>query len=410
MVTGTEQVQVPVTPTGAARPHFASLDGARAVAALAVVLAHVSLLSGLNVRNRALGPYLARADVGVSIFFLLSGFLLYRPFVAARFDGRAGGSTRRYALRRALRIVPAYWFVVTIVAFVLKAPAFTGPHNIIAHYLLLHVYDLPQVTGGPVQQSWSLATEVSFYVFLPMWAALLGFRRLAPRSQLKLEIGALVVLWCAAMALKFAVLAAGVSAEHMGWYGIWLPFRLDEFALGMTMAVVSAWYSHRDSKPRLTEGPAFAAGCWALAAGLFWFTCTQLALPLGPLFTARQAVVVRIFYAFVALFVLLPAVFGRAEGGVVRALLTNRVLVWLGLISYGIYIWHEAWQDLFLRWFDHQAFVTPFWQMLGFTVALTLMSAAVSWYLVERPALRLKDGLAAARRYRRHDASHRSTS
>ena len=79
------------------------------------------------------------------------------------------------------------------------------------------------------------------------------------------------------------------------------------------------------------------------------------------------------------------------------------------LVRDKIYIWHEAWQDLFLRWFHQRAFVTPFWQMLGFTVALTLVSAAISWYLVEKPALRLKDGLAAARSYRRHDAGHRST-
>ena len=102
--------------------YFPAMDGYRAVAALAVLLAHVALLSGIVRTNTTFGPYLARADVGVSVFFLLSGFLLYRPFVAARLAGRPSGSLGGYVRRRALRIIPAYWFALTIVAFVLEGP------------------------------------------------------------------------------------------------------------------------------------------------------------------------------------------------------------------------------------------------------------------------------------------------
>ena len=108
--------------------YFPAMDGYRALAALAVLLAHVALLSGIVRTNTAFGPYLARADVGVSVFFLLSGFLLYRPFVAARLAGRPSGSLGGYVRRRALRILPAYWFALTIVAFVLQAPGFESPH------------------------------------------------------------------------------------------------------------------------------------------------------------------------------------------------------------------------------------------------------------------------------------------
>ena len=371
--------------------YFPAMDGYRAVAALAVLLAHVALLSGIVRTNAVFGPYLARADVGVSVFFLLSGFLLYRPFVAARLAGRPSGSLGGYVRRRALRIIPAYWFALTIVAFVLEAPAFESPHNILAHYLLLHPYDVDQVTGGPIQQSWTLATEVAFYVFLPVWAWLLARRDRTPGRQLRVEGLGLVGLWAAAIGLKLAVVIEGTDSEHFGLYGTWLPFRLDEFALGMGLAVASAWVAHRDVRlPAWTRTAAATLACWAVAAVLFWFTSTQLDLDPVPIFTPRQALVARMFYAFIALFLLLPAVLGPADRGPVRAIFSSRIMIWLGLVSYGIYIWHEAWQD---KWLEHTGdpmFGSPFWPMLAVTLVLTLASAAVSWYLVEKPALRFK--------------------
>ena len=371
--------------------YFPAMDGYRAVAALAVLLAHVALLSGIVRTNSIFGPYLARADVGVSVFFLLSGFLLYRPFVAARLAGRPSGSLGGYVRRRALRILPAYWFALTIVAFVLKAPGFESPHSIPAHYLLLHPYDVDQVTGGPIQQSWTLATEVAFYVFLPVWAWLLARRDRTPSRQIRVEVIGLVALWSAAIGLKLAVVIQGTDSERFGLYGTWLPFRLDEFALGMGLAVASAWITHREVRlPAWTRTVAATLGCWVIAALLFWFTSTQLDLDPVPIFTPRQALVARMFYAFIALFLLLPAVLGPADRGPVRGIFSSRIMIWLGLVSYGIYIWHEAWQD---KWLEHTGdpmFGSPFWPMLGVTLILTLASAAISWYLVEKPALRFK--------------------
>jgi peptidoglycan/LPS O-acetylase OafA/YrhL len=390
--------------------YFPAMDGYRALAALSVLLAHVALFSGVVNRNHTLAPYLGRADVGVSVFFLLSGFLLYRPFVAAHLAGRSTGSLGSYARRRALRIIPAYWFALTIVAFVLRAPGFHPPHNIVAHYLLLHPYDVDQVTGGPIQQSWTLATEVSFYVFLPVWAWLLGRAKRPPERQIRVEVLSLVALWTGAIVLK-TVLAARLghqvathqitqdtANERFGLWGAWLPFRIDEFVLGMGMAVGSEWVVQRGVRlPAWTTKAAGTLGCWAVAVVLFWFTSTQLALRPVPIFTPRQALVTRLLYALIALFLLLPAVFGPARRGIVHSIFSNRLMIWLGLISYGIYIWHEAWQDKYLTWTGDQPFLSPFWPMLAATLALTLASAAVSWYLVERPALRLKGRRPAVR-------------
>ena len=96
-------------------PRFPLFDSLRGLAALAIVLTHVGLGSGANY-NAAYGALLARLDIGVTLFFVLSGFLLYRPFVAARIEDRPALRLRDYARRRVLRIVPAYWLALTVLA------------------------------------------------------------------------------------------------------------------------------------------------------------------------------------------------------------------------------------------------------------------------------------------------------
>jgi len=95
------------------------LEGLRAVAALAVLVTHVSLNAMGN--KGPFGGLLARLDVGVAVFFVLSGYLLYRPFVRALLRDEPLPSIRRYFRHRLLRIVPLYWVVV--VASFLFAPA-----------------------------------------------------------------------------------------------------------------------------------------------------------------------------------------------------------------------------------------------------------------------------------------------
>jgi peptidoglycan/LPS O-acetylase OafA/YrhL len=372
---------------------FPALDGCRAVAALGVLVNHVGVLSGYNGRNPELGQFIARADVGVSIFFVLSGFLLWRPIVVDRLTGAPGRDVGTYLRRRFLRIFPAYWFALTIVAFVLRAPAFSEPHSIVAHYLLLQVYDPNQVVGGPIQQSWTLATEISFYLFLPVWAWVMSGRRVGavastPQRRLQVELVGVAALWLFAMSLKVGVLAAGMNGTLFGQVNTWLPFRLDEFALGMGLAVVSAWWSTGGRRvPDLLRRNVVTVASWAVGAAVFWVTCTQLDLPLSPILTGRQALEMRALYSFAALFLILPAVFTAARPGPARGLLANRLAVWLGLISYGIYLWHEAFQDLYLRWSGQLPLQASFVRMFAVTLALSLVAGAVSWYLVERPTI-----------------------
>jgi len=99
---------------GALTPRRRELDGVRAIAALSVLVFHAV---GFYARGAGVDawarPWVGRLDVGVAVFFLLSGYLLYGLFLRGRI--RVGA----YALRRALRIVPAYWVALTVAALAL---------------------------------------------------------------------------------------------------------------------------------------------------------------------------------------------------------------------------------------------------------------------------------------------------
>src|SRR6266487_2807271 len=129
------------------RGKFPCFDGFRALAAISVLITHVAYLSGFDIHS-GLGAFTARMDVGVAVFFMISGFLLYRPFVAARLAERHGSRPLAYFWRRALRIFPAYWVALTITVFVLHVPKNIPPaKDMFLYYGLGHLYSLGNVIG-----------------------------------------------------------------------------------------------------------------------------------------------------------------------------------------------------------------------------------------------------------------------
>jgi peptidoglycan/LPS O-acetylase OafA/YrhL len=212
---------------------------------------------------------------------------------------------------------------------------------------------------------------------------------------MRTELAGLVVLFAISVVSKAVVFWGPWSyVSKLGKY--WLPANLDLFSMGMVLAVVSAWVAARGSEPAAVARVGRIGGWWwPVSLAAFWVVSTQLGLTgdLNIPIEKATAYGEQYLYGAMAFFLLLPAVFGGDRKGVARTFLRLRPVAWLGLVSYGIYLWHQAWLTKALQWTGNAVSTNhypqgPFWEILVITLACTIPTAAVSYYLLERPLLR----------------------
>jgi peptidoglycan/LPS O-acetylase OafA/YrhL len=367
---------------------FPLIDSLRAIAALSVLAFHAAFFAGMYTSDSPLRPYVAQPIAGVTLFFVISGFLLYRPFVRARAAEEPAPSTGAYAWRRFLRIVPAYWLALTVITLWLSLDGVFDPAwHVPVFYGFAQIYVHPLELEG-LGQAWTLCVEVSFYAFLPLWA--LAMRRIGARA----EIVALAGLWIASLAWKI-VATRHLDAGNAGQWLMPLPNFLDQFAVGMALAIVSVHGLPARLQPALRR----AWPWWVLAAVAYWAMSTRIGLE-GVLEerAGRSEFILRHeLGTVVAAALLVPTVFSWQQGGAVRRVLGWRPLLFVGLVSYGVYLWHLAVVNRVAR-------ATADWMTdtlgLGvearFIVIFTLAGAGAtaiataSFYALERPLLRLK--------------------
>ncbi len=393
----------PAETTRAARPrvHFPCFEGLRALAASAVVVYHAVTLAGSAATGRLYTP-VSVLDMGVSVFFVISGFLIYRPFVAAGIEGRPPTSPFRFWWRRVLRIVPAYWLALSVLWGLGWVELGDQPWRF---YLFLQIYDAYTTLGGIVP-AWSLNTEMSFYLFVPLWAFLV--RRVVGRGRptVRLELAGTVVL----VALGYASRAVMSNVDRVWAVGgegqvvtmrqvsfSWLPKTIDLFALGMGLAVLSVAAARDEAlRARLARLAQPAGAWWALAAVAWLGFAYGFGEPglhggyQGGYWQARQAC-----FGLVAVGLLVPAVFGDQERGLVRRTLQLRPVVWLGAVSYGLYLWHQDLLERIPLWLDRPPADVPLVVLLTGAFGLGLATAAVSWYALERPLARVRRHVAS---------------
>jgi peptidoglycan/LPS O-acetylase OafA/YrhL len=228
---------------------------------------------------------------------------------------------------------------------------------------------------------------VTFYAALPLLAVVMRRtgRGLPRAARIRRELVLLAALGIASIAIRGVSLAAGgtmVELTLVGTFG-W-------FALGMALAVLSVGPAPRRLTDAIGEHPGMT---WAAAGAAYLAMCYILRVPEGePLrYTQAQWFVQHLLTGAVAVLLVLPAVFGHTQGGWPRRLLAWPVLAWLGLVSYGIYLWQggvvlEAWRQGARDWVPG----APFLVMTALTVVGTVAFAALSYYLVERPVMRWK--------------------
>ena len=396
MSTGAAAPPVVAPPPG--HPRFPLIDSLRAIAAIAVVMDHAG---GLTVTS--LDGLISHGEAGVAVFFAISGFLLYRPFVSARLNGAPRTQLRDYLRRRILRIVPAYWLALTVLAI---WPGLTGVFtgHFWVYYGFAQIYNDGWALNG-IAPAWTLCIELTFYVALPLYAAAVsGLLRRLPRSrQVAAESTLLVAIGAASLAYRYTLRSHSSLSPVLNA----LPTHLDWFAPGMLLAVLSASWQGRElpaAARLLARRPAISV---ALGVGAYVLVSTSVGGPeplrifthTALIYTGRQDVARHLLYAAFGAGLLIPAVIG--EGGAYRRLLASPVLAWLGLISYGIYLWHQSlvvWAcqpGPFLGCRFHGVpglHHAPFVALTAIGLIAAIACAAASYYLVERPILRFKNG------------------
>jgi len=331
------------------RGRIPALEAMRGLAALMVVAAHVNTFHSFDdVPQAGWLNFTSYGWLGVQLFFVLSGLVLYLPY--ARGTRLELG---RYATRRILRIGPGLWvaLAITVAAFGLWTP------EALRHALFLNPNT--DTAASPIAPAWSLTIEMGFYLLLPALVWLF-----ARRQSYRIPI-------------LFALILVGFAFRQryqMGWPMNPLTY-VDNFAAGMLAAIVVARYR----LPRWT----LVVGAVALVAGLAYMG-------------VKSNWVIGIAVVGL-LFAVTLATLASVDPHVPRA------LIWLGTISYGVYLWH--WPIL-RAVHDQGLYRLPDALEVAAVAGASVVAGWVSWRIVEQPAVRLS----SRRRTRRAQAAHQSPS
>src|SRR3954462_2213171 len=314
----------------------AGLDGLRAVAALSVLCFHTWLYGfdepSAVVRSSVFDKVAFELRLGLIFFFVLSGYLLYRGFARAALTGEGRVDVRRYARRRVARIVPAYW-VATIGAIALLWPASGTPgvrlpaaSDLPLFAVFGQNYSLDTIMRvNPV--TWTLCVEAAFYVLLPLLGAVAW--RLGPRARGRqaLLVGSLIPLG----------LVWNQLVHDNGWNILAskaLPAYLPYFAFGMLLALWAERRAERGAPELSSRSTAAVVACGVaivVANGYWHATAAPRAV------NASLAVLADIPAGLGFALIVAGAVAGA--GPAVRWM-GVRPLAWVGLVSYGVYMWH----------------------------------------------------------------------
>jgi peptidoglycan/LPS O-acetylase OafA/YrhL len=288
--------------------------------------------------------------------------------------------------------VPAYWLALTVLAATVGlCGVFTGDWWI--YYGFLQNTRLSTTLCG-IGAAWSLAIEASFYVALPIWALLMArVQRGRPaRTMVRIEIAALLAISLFSIGWRTIAFAVHGTQSRVD---ILLLGNADWFAYGMGLALATVVLAGRERESRVVRVIADHAWLpWALAAFLWWLDATQLGMSrtLPPAYNGAQWLAEHLIFPLIGFLLALPAAFGDPRRGLPRRVLGNPLLAWFGLVSYGVFLWHQPLMPKVINAGGDDIIPgSPFLSLLLSLGAVSLAIAAASYYLVERPILRFKD-------------------
>jgi len=373
--------------------HVDILDGLRGIAIAFVMWFHVWEITWQGAAFTVFGreidfTFLARMGfVGVEIFFFVSGFCLFWPYARALAERRPMPTIKHFAYRRFIKIVPSYLLALAVLVALgseRDRSLDDGIKDVLAHVFFVHTW-FQSYFGSIDGVLWSLGVEVQFYVIFPL--VVLAFVRW-PRAT-ALGLVALAFVW------RYAVeqCCATGPYNHFHQLANQLPAYLDLFAIGMFAAWIVAVVL-----PSVTFTQRVRAiGTLVALAGCAWVVglIGNVDSVRGMHDYAEHWQVWNRFPFGVALLVV--TVGSVAAFPLWHRLFANRVLVFLSVISYNAYIWHQL-VARGLLWLKIPPIATtdphndPHWQLLALPIYLLagVAVASVLTYAFERPLLRFR--------------------
>ncbi len=328
------------------------LDGMRGIAILLVFFHHAGI------------PIIHGGHIGVDIFFVLSGFLI-TALLWREYENYGRVSLKNFYIRRLLRLTPALALLLVLFGgFTLltksgEALLKTGKAIFYtAFYLSDFALAFDFAALGSLEHTWSLAIEEHFYLLFPLTLVLLLARKWSRRSILML-FGVLIIL----IAVHRIFLWGPTSQEiHRVFYGF--DTRADGLLVGCVLGLLASW----------NKLPPVRLSFALPAAAVLFFACIFISWDSAVY--AYGLPVINLSAALVLAFILTSP----------PAWLANRSLVWIGMISYGLYLWHNP---IFIL--IRERITESPWIILVLGSAASVVCAGFSYYLLEKPCLKLKE-------------------
>jgi peptidoglycan/LPS O-acetylase OafA/YrhL len=333
------------------------IDGLRALAVIAVIVNHF---------NKDLLP---SGYLGVDIFFVISGYVISRSLLGRPHQSFSEGLATFYA-RRIKRLVPALIFCVVLTSLAIclfnQAPGVSLQTGLTALFGASNIYLYSQSTDyfapstelNAFTHTWSLGVEEQFYLFFPFLLWLAGFWR-AKKTDIE-ALGRKLALIIGVLAIVSLICFGSLYSSNFSAVYFLMPFRFWELGAGCLLALLTPagrTYSDRKIAYKIINPALLLA-----MVGIFF-------IPYAETFITT----------IVAILLTCLLIYQFRPGSLDYKITTHPLAVWIGLISYSLYLWH--WSILCLsRWtIGIQAWTIPF------QVFAILTMSAISYYFIEKP-------------------------
>lgn len=372
--------------------YFPELDGLRGFAITWVIIFHAWYISGnpavripIGSATLDLTAIFAVGYIGVYLFFVLSAFLLSFPFVNAFYRSESLPSVRRYIWRRVLRIVPAYYAAIFLQVSLIPPQWYIGTQvywqDILSHLTFLFNY-FPSTQGTINGAFWTLSIEMQFYLVLPFFMLMIYKRKalLTSLVVIVLALGWRYSIYC---------LYSTISNNDLYFYGDQIPYQILKFGVGILACTTYLYLHYQNSwlkqlpRQRATLGNSFVVLGVALIG---WLSYRQVTVNFRE--SGFDYSLLRIGFAVGFGCLLLGSLYASTA---VRYIWKNGLVRFLGIVSYGAFLWHIPLLYGLVHW-DWAKSLSSLQQLQVLLVGgipLSFAFGLCSLVLIERPFIRL---------------------